>query len=175
MYHTWRSYDAWFLRYKAPRTEFLVILGHFCSLTILTTRKNKILKKRKKHQEILSLYTFHLALQMAIMMHGSWDMEYSRQIFLSFWVIFCPFTPLIPWKNKIMKKWKCNWRCYHFTLVHHKWQLHYVWFLRYGARQSLLSFLTIFCPFTLLTTQKFKILKKWKKSLKISSFYTCVP
>ena len=40
------------------------------------------------------------------------------------------------------------------------------------------SFWTIFCPFTPLTTQKFKILKKMKKKQKqteISSFYTCVP
>ena len=32
-----------------------------------------------------------------------------------------------------------------------------------------------FCPFTQLTTQKIKILKKWKKHLQISSFYTSVP
>ena len=38
-----------------------------------------------------------------------------------------------------------------------------------------LSFWTIFWPFTPLTTQKIKILKKWKKSLEISWFYKCVP
>ena len=27
------------------------------------------------------------------MMHGSWDVECNRQNFLSFWIIFCPFTP----------------------------------------------------------------------------------
>ena len=53
------------------------------------------------------------------MMYGSWDMECNGQNFLSFWTIFCPFTPL--------------------------------------------------------TTQKIKILKKWKKHLEISSFYTSVP
>ena len=30
-------------------------------------------------------------------------------------------------------------------------------------KQNFLSFLTVFCPFTPITTQKFKILKKWKK------------
>ena len=38
-----------------------------------------------------------------------------------------------------------------------------------------LSFWTTFCPFTPLTTQKIKILKKWKNRLEISSFYTSVP
>ena len=37
-----------------------------------------------------------------------------------------------------------------------------------------LSFWAIFCPFTPLTAQKIKILKKWKKSLEISSFYIFV-
>ena len=40
---------------------------------------------------------------------------------------------------------------------------------------NFLSFWAIFCPFTLLTTQKIKILKFWKKHLEISSFYTSVP
>ena len=37
------------------------------------------------------------------------------------------------------------------------------------------SFWAIFCLFTPLTAWKFKILKKWKKELEISSFYTSVP
>ena len=37
------------------------------------------------------------------------------------------------------------------------------------------SFSAIFCPFTPLTAQKIKILKKWKKRLEISSFYNSVP
>ena len=36
------------------------------------------------------------------------------------------------------------------------------------------SFGTVFYPFTTLTAQKTKILKKWKKHLKISSFCICV-
>ena len=41
-------------------------------------------------------------------------------------------------------------------------------------RQSFLLFWVIFCPFTPLTIQKIKILKKWKKLLEISWFYTSV-
>ena len=39
------------------------------------------------------------------MMCGSWDMECNGQN-LSFWTIFCPFTPLTTQKNKIFKKWE---------------------------------------------------------------------
>ena len=35
--------------------------------------------------------------------------------------------------------------------------------------------LTIFCPFTPVTTQKIKTLKKWKKRFEILSFHTCAP
>ena len=40
---------------------------------------------------------------------------------------------------------------------------------------NFLSFSIIFCPFTLLTAQKIKILKKWKKNLEMLPFYTHVP
>ena len=40
------------------------------------------------------------------MMNGSWDMGHNRHIFLSFWTIFCPFSPLWTQKIKILKKWK---------------------------------------------------------------------
>ena len=39
-------------------------------------------------------------------MYDSWDIEYDRQNFVSFWTIFCSFTPLITQKIKIMKKRK---------------------------------------------------------------------
>ena len=42
-------------------------------------------------------------------------------------------------------------------------------------RQSSLSLWALFSPLTLLTTEKIKILKKWKKTLEILSFYTRVP
>ena len=49
--------------------------------------------------------------------------------------------------------------------MYHKWQSCDPWFFRYGVgRENLLSFWTIFCPFTLLRTQKIKIFKNWKKT-----------
>ena len=40
------------------------------------------------------------------MMYGCGDMECDGQNFLSFWTIFCPFTPPTTRKVKILKKAK---------------------------------------------------------------------
>ena len=47
VYHRCQSFDVWFLRYGAQRTEFLVILGDYLPILPLT-QKIKILKKWKK-------------------------------------------------------------------------------------------------------------------------------
>ena len=51
------------------------------------------------------------------MMYGSIDMDHDRPNFLSFWAIFCPFTPLTTLKIKILKNEKKAWRYHHFTQV----------------------------------------------------------
>ena len=110
------------------------------------------------------------------MIYSSWDTEWDRQNILSFWTIFCSFTPLTTRKIKLWKNEKNTWRYYHFTHAYHKWQSYNVWFKRYELWwKFFLSFWTVFCPFTPITTQKIKILKKWKKYLEILSFYTCAP
>ena len=48
------------------------------------------------------------------------------------------------------------------------------WDIRHDE-QGFLSFWAVFCLLTFLTTRKIKILKKWKKHLKLLSFYSCVP
>ena len=113
-------------------------------------------------------------------MYGSWDIKCDRQTFLSFWTIFCPFTPLTTKQIKILKK---NVKkkpgdiiILHKCTINNNHMMYGSWDMK-RDRQNLLSFLTVFCPFTSppLTTKKIKILKNWKKSLEISSFYTSVP
>ena len=102
------------------------------------------------------------------MMYGSWNMECNRHNFLSFWFIFCPFKSLTTQKINILKKWKKPWRYYHFTHVYHTVNENHmcvvceIWS---ATDRIFLSFWAIFCPFTLLTTQRIKSLKKWKKTL----------
>ena len=91
VYHKSRSYDVWFLRYKVQRTEFFVILGHFCHLTLLTTQKIKILKRLKKHLEI-SFYT--CVLQMIIWCMVPEISSTTDIIFCHFGLFFHPpYTP----------------------------------------------------------------------------------
>ena len=109
------------------------------------------------------------------MMYASTDMECDRQnvIFLSFWTVFCPLPPpLTNWKMKILKNEKHSSRYHHFTLVYHKNDIRMMydsWDME-RDKQNFLSFWSVFCPFTTLTTQKIKIFKKWKKTWKYYHF-----
>ena len=86
------------------------------------------------------------------------------------WSIFS-FYPTNNPKNQNLSKNENNaWRHYHFTYVYHKWQSDEVWFLRYDVRQNFLSFWAIFCPSTLATTQKIKILRKKKNTWRYYHF-----
>ena len=85
---------------------------------------------------------------------------------ISFWHLFMNFEKLEKsefWENEKKKK-KC-WR-YHFTHVYQKPQSYEVHFLGYGVRQIFFchfgQFFALYSP-TFLTTQRTKILKKWKK------------
>ena len=79
--------------------------------------------------------------QMTIMMHSLWYFKHDRLVFLSFWAIFCPFTPLTIQKIKILKKWKKLLEILSFTQVYHKWQPYDIWFLRYQLQQKCFSHL----------------------------------
>ena len=55
VYHKWRSYDIWFLKYKVWQTEFFVILGYFCTFTPPGNPENQNFEKNwKKYLGILS-------------------------------------------------------------------------------------------------------------------------
>ena len=76
--------------------------------------------------------------------------------------LFLPLQPPDNLENQNFKIKKNTWRYYHLTHLHHKWQSYDIWFLRYGPPHG---------P----RKSKIKILKNWKKHLKISSFYKWVP
>ena len=205
-------YDSWNIR--CDRHKFLSFWVIFCPFSPMTTQNFKI-EKSTGDIIILNICTINNN----HMMHGSWDMECNRQNFLSFWTIFFPFTtPLWAQKIKIFKKMEKTPE--DFTNINES----YVWFFRHGVqrtglfvifncflpfycpnnpknqnfakmkklsgdiiilhrcnindnnmmygswdtnhdRQNFLSFWTILCPFTTLTTQKIKI---WKNETKPS-------
>ena len=81
------------------------------------------------------------------------EISNTTDIFLSFWAIFCPFTPLTTNKN--------SWRYYHFMHEHHEYK-----FLRYGVRQSIFFLISgYFLPFYLPNSLKNENFKKMEKML----------
>ena len=119
------------------------------------------------------------------MISGSWETGCNKTIFLFHFGPILPFYSNNGLKNQV---WK-NARRYYFTP---EWQKSwYDWCTvpeiqsvtdRWSTVTEIWSVMdwswqmwVIFCPFTPLKTQKIRILKKRRKLLRISSFYTCVP
>ena len=97
------------------------------------------------------------------MIYGSWNIRCNRQKFLSFWAIFCPFSPLTTWKIKFSKLKKTPEDIIlHICTINDNHMMYGSWDIEHD-RQNFLSFPTIFCPFTTLTTQKIKFEKQKKK------------
>ena len=103
------------------------------------------------------------------MMYSSWDMEHNRNFFL----ILDPFTPLAAQKEnqnfEKMKKTPGDIIILHKCTTNENHMRYGTWDMKHD-RHNFLSFGAFFCPFTPLTTQKIKLLKKWKTSLEVSSF-----
>ena len=98
------------------------------------------------------------------MIYGFWDMARERHNFLSFWTVFCPFTPPMHQNPKFWRNEKNTWRCYHFINEYHKWQLYDIWFPRYRVQWT--KFFVIsdhFLPFyspKILKNQYFEKMRK---------------
>ena len=123
VYHKWRSYDLWFLRYKAwqpvlchfgiffafhpnnnpqkqnfekmKKTPGDIIILHLC-----TTNYNHIMYhsfgawKTKLFVKKMSDISLHMcSIIENHMMYGSWDKECDRKSFFSFYIIFCTLPP----------------------------------------------------------------------------------
>ena len=97
----------------------------------------------------------------------TWFLWYEmRQNFLSFWAIFCPFTPLTNRKNKILKEWKkcLGTSSFYKCNKNHDHMLHCSWDMVHGVCNLYFSFWAIFCPLTLPHNSKKQSVKKLKKT-----------
>ena len=144
------------------RQNFFVILSLFLLFYSTNNPKNKNFKEMKKMPgDIIILH--RCTINDNHKMYGSWDMKRDRQNFLSFWAIFCPFTPLTTWKIKILKKRKNNCRYHHFTQMHQKswsYATYCSWDVERDGYSLRFSFWTIFCLLTPVTAWKTKFKKK---------------
>ena len=108
--------------------------------------------------------------------NGSWDMECDRRIFviLDYFLPFYP--PNNPGNQNIEKMKELSG---HIIVLHmcryHKWQSYAILFLRYEPLQTeFLCHFGPFFPFYPTNNPIIRILKKWKRLLEITSFYTVV-
>ena len=117
------------------------VFCYFGPLTLLTTRKIKILKKWNTWRYYHFTLVYH-----KWQSYDACSLRYGVQK-----TIFCHFRPFFAIFKNLNKNAQ---RYYHSTSVYHKWKSYNEWFLRYGTEFFLiLDHLLAF----------FKILKKWKK------------
>ena len=108
MYHKWRSYDAWFLRYKAQQS-FLSFWAIFCPFNPPNKPENWNFEKMKKTPgDIIILHK--CTKNHNHMLYCSWDMVRDRCNYyffiLGYFLPFYPDTPLNSSKNQTFKKMK---------------------------------------------------------------------
>ena len=113
---------------ERDRHIFFFHFGPFLPCSSRNNPKNQNFEEWKKYQEI-SFYTSVPKMTIIrCMVPETWSA--TDRIFLSFWAIFCPFTPLKTWKNNILKN---TWRYHHFIQVYQKSWSYAILFLRYGT------------------------------------------
>ena len=101
VYHKWQSYDVWFLRYKAWRTEFFIILDQFLPFYSPMDPENQNFENmRIMPGDIVILHMF--TKNHDHMLHCSLDtIREGCNFYFSFWAMFSPFTLLTTQKIKI--------------------------------------------------------------------------
>ena len=181
-------YGSWDM--ECNRQNFLSFWAIFCPFTLLKLQNIKISKKWKKSLAISSFYArawkiliiFNTVLEI-------WGMKDVIFIFiLGYFLSFYP--PNNPENQHLekMKKISGDIIILHMRVINDNQMMCGSWDnqMMCGSwdmernRQNFLSIRTIFCPFTLLTSQKIKFWKNEKnktkkQQLEILPFYTCVP
>ena len=98
--HNHMMHASW--KMECNKQKFLSFWTIFCPFTTQLTPKLKIWKKcTKRPRNIIFLHMG--TINEDHVMYGSSDIRHKKQSFWSFWVIFCPLTPLTTWIIKILK------------------------------------------------------------------------
>ena len=154
-------------------TDVIVIshFGLFLPFYPPTTQKIKILNKWKKHLEISSFYICVPKIMIRwCTVPEMWCM--TDVITLHFGPFFALLFPWQPEKSKLKKTWKKtpgDFIILHMYTKNYDQMMYDSWDMVHD-KCNYISFWSIFRPFTPLTAQKFKILKKWKKAWRYHHF-----
>ena len=138
-------YGSWDMRHDR---HISCHYGLFFAILRANNLKNQNFEKLKKTPEDITI--LHMCtINDNQMKYGSSDVECNRQIFLSFWTIFCPFTPVTTQNIKILKTFNCLEILPFYTCVP---QITIIWCMvpeiSSMTDRTFFSFWTIFCPFT---------------------------
>ena len=159
-------YKSWDMEHDRLK---LAILGHFLPFYHLKNPKNQNFEKMKifsghiictkNHKQDVQFLRYRVR-RTGFFFH-SWTI-FSLKHFGHFLHLHHPDNPENQNFEKIKKG---NWRYYHLHMstISDNHRMYGSWDMEYD-QYIFLPFWAIFCPFTLLTTQKIKILKNWKKT-----------
>ena len=143
-------------------------MGHFvCPFTPLTICKIGILKKWKKHLQILLVYTSVSKMKSSCMVPEIWSMTDRMFVILGHFLHFY-YTSNLKIKvfkklKKLKKKTSGDIIILHICTINDNHMMYGSWDMECD-RYNFLPFWVIFCPFTPVKTQKIKTLKKMKKT-----------
>ena len=111
------------------------------------------------------------------LMYSSWNMEGDGQNLLSFWTVFCSFTPLKTRKIKIFIKWKTHLKIPSFyanAKKNHDHMLHCFWDWLHDRYNSYFlfwaNFTVLLCYFFTPKNQKLKKMTKTPGNIMIFHF-----
>ena len=102
---------------ERDRQNFFLILDHYLPFYPPNNPENQNFEQMKKTPGDI-IISHKCTINDNYMMYDFCNMKCDRQNILSFWAIFCPFTPQTTQKIKIWKKGKNTWRYYHSTQVY---------------------------------------------------------
>ena len=158
------------------QTEFFVISDRFLLFYHPNDSENQNFEKMKKKTNNNNTWRYYHFTHVyhKCQSYGVWFLRYGvRQNFLSFWTIFCPFTPLTR-KIKILKKSKKapgDIIILHMCIEYHDHMLQFSWETTRDGCNFYFSFWAIFCPFILpLVTKKSKLKENENKAWRYDPF-----
>ena len=141
----------------------------------LTTQRIKIWKNEKtawRYYHFIHVYHKWQSYDVWFLRYGAWQ---------TFFVILDNFLHFYPPNNPKnqnfvkMKESPGDIIPLYMCTINENHMMYGSWDMECVTDRIFVSFRTVFCTFTTLTTQKIKILKNWKKHLEISSFYASAP
>ena len=135
VYHKWRSYDIWFLKYRVWQTKNFVILGHFLHFQPPDNLENQNFKIEKNTWRYGHFTHLHHKWQS----YDVWFVRYGAHQIVFFVILNCflPFYSPIDSENQTFERTK---KILEDVIILQMCAINDshndVWFLRYGVEQT---------------------------------------